>query len=266
MILLPWQVLREQVPVDSMEWLQKVAEGNVPGYSSIEKFGEVPEVTTQTDPADVWDGGGIYNFSSSADIDRISSSDNGDTQLLLIYGLDENLFTVVQAKALTGQAPVALDTPLMRVYRIININSVNMAGDVYCFVNGAVTGGIPDDASTIRAMIRTPFNQTLMAIYTIPCDKTGYLYNGYAMISKSGGVAAATQFSAYAGPVGGVMAVKARASCNSAGNSSWNRNYLIPPALPQCTDILIRCEEVSATVGVSAGFTVLLRDAPVVTP
>ena len=42
------------------DWFQKVAEGLVPGYSIMEKFGENPNVTTSTDPSDVWDKGGIY--------------------------------------------------------------------------------------------------------------------------------------------------------------------------------------------------------------
>ena len=44
-------------------WFQRVAEGEFSDYSYMEKFGENNEITTSTDPEDVWDGGGIYTFS-----------------------------------------------------------------------------------------------------------------------------------------------------------------------------------------------------------
>lgn len=243
-----------------MDWFQKVAEGRVEGYSTIEKFGENPSITTSTDPADIWDGGGLYNFSTDADIDRLSSSDDGDTQLIVIYGLDSNWEESIQFITLTGQTPTPLTTSLIRVYRMINLGTTDIAGDVYCFVNGAVSLGIPDDLSDVRAMIRNGNNQTLMAIYTIPGNKTGYLYSGYISLSRSSPSSASAEFTARARPYGGVFSVKARTTCISTGNSSWERNYPFPAALPPRTDILLRCEVVSASIGASGGYTLLLRD------
>lgn len=242
--------------------LQRIGEGRYPGYSVVEKFGENSEITTATDPADIWDYGGIYTWSTTADIDRLSSSDNSDTQNILVFGLDSNWMAVSQVVTLTGQTPVALSTSLIRVYRMINIGTTDLAGNAYCFVNGSTTGGVPDTPADVRAMIRNGNNQTLMCIYTVPADKTGYLYNGYVTISRGVAAAAAGDFTARARPYGSVFQVKISASCISTGSSAWERNFPVPLELPPKTDILIRCEEVSATIGVSGGFTIVLRDTP----
>lgn len=243
------------------DFCQRLAEGAIAGYSFIEKFGENPEITQTTDPEDIWDGGGIYTWSTTADIDRLSSSDNSDTQSIMVVGLDANWEEVIQFVTLTGQTPVALTTTLIRVYRMRNMGTNNIAGDVYCFVNGSTTGGIPDTTSDIRAMIRGDNNQTLMCIYTVPADKTGYLCNGWAAISRAGGVVAVTgEFSARSRLFGGVFAVQARSACMTTGNSGWDRMYRPPLQIPARTDILLRSEFVSDDCAMSGGFTVILKD------
>ena len=246
--------------MDCATFAEAVAEGRIPGYSSSEILGENQEVTAATYPEDVWDFGGLYNFSAGADIDRISSSDNGDTHNILIEGLDTNWEGVTQVKTLTGHTPVALTTPLVRINSMMNIGSVDISGMVYCYVDGSVTDGVPDDSSSVRAMINGTANTTLMAIYTVPSNKFGYLYNGYASISRAVPVAASAWFSAYARAPGGVFVVRARVSCCTAGSSFWDRAYSIPRIMPPGTDILIRCESVSSTVGVAGGFSVLLKE------
>lgn len=252
-----------RVKENAMDFFQQVAEGLVPGYSTMEKFGENPEVTTANDPEDVWDGGGIYNYSSTADIDRLSSSDASDVCAITVIGLDGDGNEVTQVITLTGQTPVALTTPLRRVYRMINFCPVDLAGDCYCFVSGgSVVAGVPQVAADIRAIIRDGNNQTLMCIYTIPAGKTGYFWGGYVAVSRGVPTSAAADFTwryrILGGPPNGNVA--SRISCLSGGGSHWDYTYKLPVVLPGLTDVWIRCEEVSATLGVSGGFTVLLKD------
>lgn len=242
------------------DFFQLVAEGSIPGYSVIEKFGENPDVEEGDAPEDVWDYGGIYVFSSTADIDRLSSSGAGDTQDILVIGLDEDWNEVQQVATLTGQTPVALATPLIRVYRMVNVGTADLVGNVYCFVDGGVTGGVPDDSSDIRAGIRNGNNQTLMCVYTVPNGKTGYFWGGYVAVSRSGPQPANVDFTWRARKEGGVFTVASRISCISAGSSSWNYEYKSPVQLPAKTDVVIRCDAVSNDCGVSGGFTVLLKD------
>jgi hypothetical protein len=251
--------------VNDRNFFQRVSEGLEPQYSYIEKFGQAPSVTTSTDPADLWEGSAIsgaeiYTFSTTADIDRLSSSDNGDTQDIQIFGLDSNWEEVTQTVTLTGQTPVALSTSLIRVYRMINRGTTDLAGTAYCFVNGSTTNGVPDTATDIRAVIDNGNNQTLMGIYTVPANKTGYFWGGYVSAASSGVQNQSADFTWRARLFGEVFAIKSKITVMGSGKSSWDYTYKIPVALPEKTDVLIRVDEVSATMGLAGGFTVLLKD------
>lgn len=252
-----------QIYTANKDWFQRVAEGEFSNYSTMEKFGENPEVTTSTDPEDVWDGGGIYNFSTTADIDSIVSSNGTDTQDITIVGLDASWLEVTQTITLTGQTAAALTTSLIRVYRAYNIGSTDIAGQIYIFTTGTSASdnsGVPNDLTEVRAQINDGNNQTLMCIYTIPAGKTGYFWGGYVSVAGGGVATTFATFTWRARVFGGVFAVKSRISCPTDGRSAWDYTYKIPLMLPEKTDVLIRCEEVSATLAVNGGFTVLLKD------
>ena len=44
------------------DFMLRVAMGLVPGYLSVNKFGHNSEITTGTDPEDLWAGGAMYEF------------------------------------------------------------------------------------------------------------------------------------------------------------------------------------------------------------
>ncbi len=235
-----------------------VAQGELEGMTFIEKFGENGDVDTGTYPEDVWDFGGTYTFSTTADIDTISSSNASDTQEITIVGQNADYVEVTQTVDLNGQTKVTLDTPLMRVYRAYNSNSTDLLGDVYIYVDGAISGGIPDTDEDVRAMIKVEHGQTLMAIYTIPAGYTGYFLKGYvALTLDKNGESAGIVWKARTD--GGVFRTQSAIGLNSAGSSSWQYEYVIPLPLPEKTDVKITCEEVSNNnTAISGGFTVLL--------
>lgn len=165
----------------------RIANGEQTGASKINKFGAAPDFDTGDGEVTVWDGAEDatawelmnYVYSTTADIDSISSDNAGDTQDIEIQGLDTNGALTTQTITLQGQTRVPLTTNLKRVFRAKNVGSTDLAGHVFVYVNGTLTGGIPNTNADIRAIIHPENNQTEMAIYTVPAGKKAYICGFY---------------------------------------------------------------------------------------
>ena len=102
-----------------------------------------------------------------------------------VQGLDTNWDLVTQTITLTGQTRKALTTDLIRVFRMKNVGATAFVGNVFCYVNGGgLSVGVPDTEADVRAVMQIGNEQTLMALYSIPNGKTGYLSSFY--FSNSG--------------------------------------------------------------------------------
>lgn len=243
----------------SRPWMQLVAEGAIPGYSVVEKFGENPEIDIATDPEDVWSHGGLYTFSTTADIDSIVSDDADDDQEITVQGLDEDWELVTQTVTLNGQTRVALSTDLIRCFRMWNADTTALEGDVHVYVDSTISSGVVADATKIRSGILTGSGQTEMAIYTVPAGYIGYLYQGYTGLSR-GSYQAAAEFVPAIREFGGVWRTVFRISEIGQGTSAFTYTYPIPRPLAAKTDIKVMCVKVTADdTGVFAGFTIVLK-------
>lgn len=240
-----------------------LAQGLIPKHGFIHKFGEAQNVDDGVD-VDIWDGSTIstslrtYVFSAAADIDRLSSSDNGDTQSIEVQGLDTNWDLVVQTITLTGQTSVALTTSLRRVFRLKNEGSTDNAGNIYCFVNVATTAGVPNTIGNTRAIIQIGNNQTLMAVYTVPNGKTGYLSRFF--MSNSNRMSQVSDVSLLVRPVGGVFQLKSRTAIGTDGTSHIQHLYDVPEVVAAKSDIIMEANSSANDGIVSAGFDIILID------
>lgn len=236
----------------------RVQLGLVPGHSVVDKFGENPDIDTGSVPEDIWEGGGLYTFDpvGTAPIVSLISDNAADTQDIIVQGLDIDGNLTIQTITLTGTTRVALDTPLWRVFRMQNAaaRGNDLLGTVYCYVG---TGGVPA-AADIRAIIDNGNNQTLMAIYTVPRGKVGFLYRGEIGGSRSQN-AGAVQAAYYSGRNGEVFRIKKRVDTTNQGNSFYVDKRSFPDIIPSMTDVVLRVEDVSANnTGVFGTFDVLL--------
>jgi len=258
------------IPVGSIkDYNMEVAMGNVPGTSFIHKFGNAPDFDTGDGAVDIWDGANdagsalmSYTYSSTANIDSLSSSDGGDTEAIEIQGLDSSFNLVVQTVTLTGQTRVAIPTPLIRVFRLKNVGSTDIVGRVYCFVNVATTGGVPNTLTNIRAEINNGNNQTLMCIFTIPNNKTGYL-DAFDTAVAGAKKTAEYQIDLFARPPGQVFQLKHRSSLQDGGTTHWQHKFLVAEKFVAKTDIVMRVSILTGAVteaSVSAGFDLILVD------
>lgn len=247
-----------------------VAQGKLTGVTFVHKFGNAPDFDAGDGSVHIWDGaddGGSdqmqYTFSSSTDINTISSSDDTDTQVIEVQGLDGEYNLVVQEKTLTGQTPATLDTSLRRVFRVKNMNSTNFAGTIYVTATTTTfSTGVPDNLTKIRAQVANGNNQTLMAIYTIPNGKTGYMSNFWA---ATAGASRSSNYviDLFARPFGGVFQLKHRTALADAGTSHFMHPYEVPEKFSAKTDIIMKADMqlgAATAASVSAGFDLILVD------
>lgn len=246
----------------------EIARGNVTGSSLVHKFGAAPDFDTGDNEIDITDlasdGAGYenmsYTYSSTAAIDSISSTDAGDSVDIEVQGLDSNYDLVTQTATLNGQTRVALTTSLIRVFRMKNVGSTDLAGTVVVYENDTTTGGLPDDATLIRGAITIGNNQTEMAVYTIPNGYSGYLRGFYVSIA---GVSRTAEylFKLKARPDGQVFQLKHKLSLDDAVSTNIHHIYTDPQKFSAKTDLVMTCDLLTAAVtgaSVIAGFDIVL--------
>jgi hypothetical protein len=246
--------------------------GLLPGISTLDKFGENPDVDTATVPEDIWEGGGEYDYDADGTepIVSIASDDAGDTDKpIIITGLDaegNQITQTINTNAVNGTTRVALNIALWRVFRLENDedstdpNSGGLAGNLFCYTG---TGSVPSIGDPeVRAIIQNGNNQTLMALYTVPKGKVGFLFRGEAGISRVNPTAAVAVNGAYfSRRYGKVFKIKKRIDLVSNGSSMYADTRSFKDPIPALTDVKLTILSVSANdVGVYGTFDILLVD------
>lgn len=277
--------VRKGIPLDTdgalligQEWRYRVQSGQIPGYSIVDKFGYNSEITSSTDPEDIWEGGGTYPYSTTSNIDTLSSSDTGDTtQLIKIQGIiDPSTSTGIDTgwSGLNGQNKVLIydnssltgdPISFWRVWRMENEADAgnNLSGICYCYVDTPISAGAPIDTTKTRAIINNGNNQTLMAMITIPPKKVGFLFKGEIGMIFSGSIGAGTQFlnGIYQSRrYGKLFKIKKLISAINSGNSNYFDARSFPDPIPALTDIKLTSYEVSDTMGAWGTFDIMLVD------
>jgi hypothetical protein len=213
------------------------------GYSSINKFGENNDVDSGA-AEDIWNQGGLMTYSTIADIDTISSSQAADSQQIEIQGLDSNYNLSTQIATLDGQNKVTISPSLIRVFRMKNLSSTDLTGIVYCYVDSAITNGVPNDTTKIRAIINATDNQTLMSHYTIPAGKTGFMSNFVTTIGRT--ITSVAHMHLNIREFGKSFAVKASFDLDSSSTSIYLRKYEPYLKIDAKSDIKFTCASVTA--------------------
>jgi hypothetical protein len=246
----------------------EIATGNAINHTSMLKFGRNPEIDTGN-AADIWTWGSAaagrqeysYTFMAAAATLYISSSAAGDTQSYTVYGLDADWNDQSQSVTAAGQTKTEIGSGLtwIRVFRVTNDGATNNAGNIYVYEDGDITDGVPDDAGKVRAHVEIGDNQTLMAIYTIPATKTGYLVGFYASMNRSTTTGAA-DLSLLVRPSGSVFQVKYVIGLVGSGTGHFQHNYMVPLKIEAQSDIKMRVAASANNTDISAGFDIVLFD------
>ena len=152
--------------------------GVIPGFVRYKKFGR-GELQLAGSWYTVWDGNTDYPYpTANLASPVIKSSSEGDTQDIVIEGVDENFNYVIMTVTLNGINNVALPEAIMQIFRMENDSADSLTGEVTVQVGATVYGKIKNGANN--------YNQSQMSIMVVP---TGY----YGLVSKVGASVAANK-------------------------------------------------------------------------
>lgn len=219
-----------------------IASGDVSGYSHINKFGYSNDISSLST---IWDGSNIYTYSSSAGaVTATSSSSDDDGAVIEIQGLDANYNLVTYDLTLGSTGAnllrifrARLKTPATGETSNVGIISINIAG-------------------SLRAKILAGNGQTLMAVYTIPAGKTGYLLNITLSVDKN--VDVIYKLISIPHIDGRVQNIKGQFG---TFGTPIDHNYPVPLKFTEKTDIEIQADA-GNTCGGGATFDLILVDNP----
>jgi len=248
--------------VYSLEFLEAVAAGQIPGFSLYNQFGRSNALSTTKRV--VWDGGNeTYHYTDPASPEgyRLSCSDNTATQNIAVKTVDDDWATTVATHTLTGQTPVNIGS-YIRAYdmRCIGPGRDIVPGTTYISGSGAISGGAPGTITMIRGMILTPNNVSLMSIFPVPAVRTAYVLGFWASIHQASGLSAiSADVELWVSGTGMPFQLERSVGGINYGGNPFVAPYVPPLPIPAKSDIELRgvC---SAAMDLGAGFSVLLVD------
>lgn len=152
-------------------FILQLALGNISGYTSDFILG----VQSDLDPADgnitIWDNKFDYTpFTEDTEM-YLSSSNNADTQLVRVTGLDTNFDKLSVDTQLTGQTQTSIGI-FRHVQSAIVLGPTTPAGDIYVAASDTLTAGVPDTNSKNKSKIIQGKNTTHNGFYWVPRGKT----------------------------------------------------------------------------------------------
>ena len=224
----------------------QIARGLVKGVYSVNKFGynsDVPSNAFET----VWDGSNLYTYVSTPGVATVTSTDTSDDNggTVQVFGLDNNYNLVDETLTIGGAAG---SVTFKRVFRAVMLTA--NTGDTN---EGTISVTVD---SVAVAKIVPGKGQTLMAIYTIPANKRGYLIQ--LDVGSSKDLENEIQLVVRNGVSGNVWQTK---SFITTRGGFLEKNFLLPIEINEKHDIEVRAKS-SSNSAVSAGFELTVVDSP----
>jgi hypothetical protein len=182
--------------VSALPGALEIAEGEVTGHYSVNKFGKSENVDNGV-LTDIWDAAAqpIWLAPTAARIHAIVSTDDNDgktgsptstgARTVRVYGLQTwDLAESSEVVTLDGTTPVNTANSYVIIHRMVVLTSGTSGPNV-----GVISATAADDA-TITAYIQATVGQTLMAIYGIPSTQKAYMTGFYSSMERDSPVAA----------------------------------------------------------------------------
>lgn len=182
---------------------------------------------------------------------RIVTNASTGGSILTIEGLDVNRFLQDEFVALNGITPVSTAKSYARQFRA-RIFGPNTSGAIGTVASTAQTDG------TISTQVINGNNQSLMAVFSIPVGKTGYMTKWWAALSNK--ISSVSTVRLRAGSLAGIGYILQTRSLSSDGSSSFDYSPLTPLKLVGGVDIWVEADAGTNNLGVASGFDLTLED------
>lgn len=228
-----------------------ISANRVLGVDNIHKFGAVPSMATGTTgtiwdksdtlyPWSAFDTAGILTVQTTAANGSVVTTDNGVS--ITVVGLDENYNPTRDTITVSGSTGTGT-VSFKRVFRAYT-SATNTAQF------RVSRGGV----EVLRIGIGK--SQTLMAIYTIPAGKVGFLMKSTATI-QAGADATVDMFVRYNTISTQTFRISHTSEVSGTGGQ-YLYNFSCPPRLPETADIDMRATVRSNNARVTAAFDIIL--------
>jgi len=212
-----------------------ISAGDLAGYAGVVKFGAVYG-TDSANMSTIWSAADTtatieYDWTWSAGVLTVVSSQGADTSTMVVEGLDASYNEVSETFTLTGTSPTAAGSQTFaRVHR--------------AYMTGTATNvEIPAD-----------MGQSLTTNYTVPAGKTAYLLSMQAGASKN----QVADIFFFQRPFGGAFRVAGTFSLNQTNQTA---DFSVPIKLTEKTDVEMKVRG-SSNATISADYTLVLVDNP----
>lgn len=220
-----------------------IARGLIVDTSHINKFGFTGSDANGT--ATVWDNNGttaIYPYPAAGTVTVTSSNAVADDgKVVEVQGLDANYNELVEELVVGGAGS---STPFLRVFRARMVESTN-------------TGKISmTQGATVAAAILAGNGQTLMAVYTVPAGKKGFICKIQGSMDKAN---ASVKFKLYCREPDDNGVFRLIGQWGTQGGNPITYDYPVPLMAPEKSDLRVDVET-GASCGCGAIFDVILVD------
>ena len=215
-------------------YFSELALGNIPGRSTVNKFGAAPD-GVQSTATDIWSRANatptqqIWLAPTAARVHAIVSSSTADTGFnVRVYGLTSwDTAETSELVALNGTTPVNTSNSYVIIHRMKCIYTAAKTTNAGIISATAVTDG------TVTAIIEIGDGQTEMAIYGVPSTQKALLHRWSCGIDKTAAAVVTVDFRLLVNENPNTQTVgflrKDDMSLQSTGTNSNTRIYPIPP-------------------------------------
>jgi hypothetical protein len=230
------------------DFILQLARGHISNHSFNHKFGAVPSMSKGV-TGTVWDvDDTVYPWSvwataGTVSVSAVNASDNG--KQITIQGLDEFYNFQEETIIMSSSTAVASTKSFIRLNRGFIVDGSTNVADILVTKNSTTVLKITDGKA-----------QTLMAVYTIPADSTGYLTQGGCSIRK-GGDATGDMYIRYFGQT----SFRVGHSFEVQGEGGpYQYKFTVPIRIPEKSDIDVRASVRTNNSRVTAVFDLILID------